>query len=319
MKNFGASGQLSTLAFAILRKLNTATTMENPNFIFFGEVGITSTSANHICNLAKEYAQEIEQQLSCKMYSESVALIGASEQNVLSEGVSDDFIATLGDKLDRIAEAKSLIAWLREAIKAREVLLKGVESMKIEDWAALFCIELPAEPRKHHTLTPEEALAKCDIKTRNKIYELQTIVSVYGKFVHPDGKFSEARKDFQNKLSKHHEVAGEGRDTLIFTYIPTCTSEKVEEVYFELQKKHRSVQAELNGLQHNLDEQVRASKIEAASIYSKACSQYNLDMQELEAKFEAYKQSEAERIASLKIVIPNELGAIYATINALGK
>ena len=35
------------------------------NIVFFGESGLTSTSANHVANLAKEYAQKQESKI-CK-------------------------------------------------------------------------------------------------------------------------------------------------------------------------------------------------------------------------------------------------------------
>ena len=45
--------------------------------IFLGEVGLTSTSANHVSNLAKEQYLATEQQLeSVRLYNEDLKLIG---------------------------------------------------------------------------------------------------------------------------------------------------------------------------------------------------------------------------------------------------
>lgn len=295
--------------------------MENPNLIFFGDTGLTAASANHIANLAKEYVQDIESKLNnFQLYRSSVALIGTQEQNVLSEGVNDSFLNAVASQLSEIANANGLIAWLREAIKAKTVLLKNVESMNIEEWSKIEQVAMPEAPVLRKSMTREQALANCDIKVRNHIYSLEAKAAVYGKFIHPDGKFAEARKEFLKKQESRHSVQENGRDTLIYTYEPTCSSEKVEEVFFDLQKKHRSVQAELNGLNYSLDEAVRSDKIAAIKEYNVAYSEYSLVIKELENRFEEYKVKEAERVANLyKIQIPHELKSIYEKVSSLGK
>ena len=91
------------------------------DMIFFSKEGngLTSTSANHIANLAKEMVREIETTLAnLTLYSTSVALIGSDSVNILSEGDNADALRDVRSDLHTIAKANSLIAWLREAIKA---------------------------------------------------------------------------------------------------------------------------------------------------------------------------------------------------------
>ena len=91
--------------------------------VFFAENGLTSTSANHIANLAKEAYQNLENELnSICFYTTKVSLLGTSTKEVLHYG--NQLIDVT--KLDKIAELKSLIAWLREAIKAKEQLTRNV-------------------------------------------------------------------------------------------------------------------------------------------------------------------------------------------------
>ena len=60
------------------------------NNVFFSENGLTSTSANHVANLAKEYVQETESQLAnIKLYKSEVALIGTDNKQLLSDDLPD--------------------------------------------------------------------------------------------------------------------------------------------------------------------------------------------------------------------------------------
>lgn len=295
--------------------------MKNPNLIFFGDAGLTSTSANHVANLAKEYVQNIETELAnCSFYRESVALIGTKDFNILSEGMDDEAVKKIPNLLQKVSEANSLIAWLREAIKAKKTLTEQVDCMSMDTWATMNNIVLPIKPDKRVSITSDQVLAKRSIKERNRFYTLQAQAAVYGKYIHPDGKFSAARKRFLHKMQNRHDIVGSGRDALLYNFDPTCDSETIENVFFDLQKTHRSVQAELNGMQHSIDEEVRADQIQAQKEYMVAFSEYSLEHQRFVNQYEEYKQKKIERIANLyKIVIPNDLQSIYNEINSLGK
>ena len=138
--------------------------------VFFGESGLTSTSANHVANLAKEFVQNIENELkTIKFIDTSVSLIGSNEENILSEGACDDKILEIQDMLHSISQANSLIAWLREAIKAREDMLRENNGLTIEEWAAMTGVTLPVQPIRKKSSTKEECIAKRNIKERNRI------------------------------------------------------------------------------------------------------------------------------------------------------
>jgi len=292
----------------------------NVNEIFFAVSGLTSTSANHVANLAKEYVQNVESEINnVQFYKSEVALIGTSDKNLIEDGISDEALLLIPDKLYAISNAKSLIAWLREAIKARTALLNAVNSMDISEWAAEFNITLPVAPVRRKTLTKEDVLATMSIKERNRVYSLETQAAVIGKYIHPDGKFADERKEFAEKLRNKHSVKGEGRDTLLYTYTPTVSEETLENIYFQLQKEHRGIQAELNGILHEIEEKIREDEMAATSEHLEAQTSYNAEWTELNIRFQSYKEKEAKRIADLKIVIPNTLQSIYDTVNSLGK
>ena len=108
------------------------------DMIFFATdgKGLTSTSANHIANLAKEMISETDTVLEeMTLYSTTVSLIGGDKPNVLNRGANDSDVESTITLLRRVAEAKSLIAWLREAIKAKERLLQELTDETLEEYA----------------------------------------------------------------------------------------------------------------------------------------------------------------------------------------
>ena len=92
------------------------------DLVFFGEQGLTSTSANHIANLAKEYVAGLEESIDgVTLYNTEVSLLidPSGNKHSLVVGNTLEDIEDIKNKAMHIAEAKSLIAWLREAIKAK--------------------------------------------------------------------------------------------------------------------------------------------------------------------------------------------------------
>ena len=290
------------------------------NLQFFGAEGLTSTSANHIANLAKEYVQDLEKDLrNMSLVQKEVSLIGAGEYNTIQHGFTDEQVKSIPDKLIAISGLKSLIAWLREAIKGREAMRVVVGSMDLDDYCAMMGIERPKYPQRREAITKEAVIAKMSVKDRNKMFSLQTVAAVIGNYVHPDGKLAVARRELADKSVNTFEVHGEGRDTLLFRYKPSCSNEVVEDVYFQLQKKHREVQAELNGMLHTIEETIMQDKAKSLTEYTAQLVDYKSKEEELLASFQSYKLKEDERISKLRIIIPNALKDVYEMVCKLGK
>ncbi len=165
------------------------------NIVFFGESGLTSTSANHVANLAKEYAQKQESWLnSVCFYSTKVGLIETGNMNRVGIGYDGEELAAIPAKLEEVTKAKSLIAWLREAIKAREAMFEAVNKKDIEDWYKERGLEFFSAPSRPTPLTKDDIVATLNIKERNHIYMLKTKCSVIVKYIHSYGPFSTVRK-----------------------------------------------------------------------------------------------------------------------------
>lgn len=283
--------------------------------IFFAENGLTSTSANYIANLAKESYQNVIEELShIDLYTTNLSLIGGT-QSTISIGDNIEFVCSIEEKLLFIAQAKSLIAWLREAIKARNSLTEEIRETDLTDWAK----DLPKFPERENYLTEDDYYASLNIKERNRYYYLETLCAVYGKMIHEKGTLSVAKKDLVKKISKPRDVEFNGRDSLVYSYTPTVSLKEVENEYFKLQAKYREYQAELNGIKHKCELAISESMAASDKKYQTEVENYKHEMKAREAEFQKWKNEKLDEIRSLKIVIPDSLKPIYEKINSLGK
>jgi hypothetical protein len=85
------------------------------NDIYFGEEGMTSTSAQHVSAMANVMVQDIKQHImGLRLYEKSIRVIGDAEVTV--ETVNNT-LPEISESVKRICKANALIAWLREAVK----------------------------------------------------------------------------------------------------------------------------------------------------------------------------------------------------------
>lgn len=282
--------------------------------------GLTSTSANHIANLAKEMIRNILTSLDeMTFYSTNVSLISGEKPHTLNQGVTDTDVMAVIDKLREVSAAKSLIAWLREAIKAKERLLNETRDISLERFAEIEGIKLNEQPRQNEIMTEDEYFASRPLDERCRYYELETLASTLGKAIHPGGSFAEARTDLQTKGTKPHSVEGNGRDTLIYTYTPTVDESVVEDVYFTIQKQYRDAQSRLNAMKHECLKAIEESTVAAMSKYNKDLAQWTNERTLLEARRMEYIERRAKELNALRIIIPPSLTDIYKKVSDLQK
>ena len=102
------------------------------DYIYFGDSGLTSTSANHVANMAKESVRNISDELDgVNFYGTTVCLLSAGKPMESKVGKTAEELERVYDNLAHIGEVHALIAWLREAIKARERMLAEVKGMTL--------------------------------------------------------------------------------------------------------------------------------------------------------------------------------------------
>lgn len=285
--------------------------------IYFGGNGITSTSANYIANMAKEMCQTLTEELNSTSFLNSdIGLIGG---DFTSTGFGVTSLDYMKVNLDKIVKAHSLIAWLREAIKAKGVLADEVAHTSLEDYCKMIGREMPVLQDRPSTITKDEILATWSVKDRNRYLELGAKTSAYGKFLHPTGKFSIARQELKKRLSNPITTSMNGRDTILIRYIPSIDENEVDNKFFELQQEWRKAQAELNGYEHKIQLVIDQDTNEKNTLFSQQCGEYKRATQALEAELKAWKDKKSQEIAALKIIIPNDLTDIYKEVVNLSK
>ena len=288
--------------------------------IFFDANGLTTTSANHIANLAKEAYQSLESKLNTAVfYTTEIGILGSSASNTLKEGIEQEFLDELEGNLMQIASYKSLIAWLREAIKAKERLISEAQKLTDIEVAKILNITLPDMPVRYPRLNEDEVVATWGIKQRNRYYYLDTVCSTIGKYIHPNMGFSNAKEDLIKILSERHKAQGNGRDTIIYSYTPTVRLKDVEHTFFALQEKYRGYQAELNSMKHQIEVAIQDDEREKTLKEEDETKQYKVECNAIFPQLSKYKNDTIKAMQSLKIVIPDSLKGIYSTISEMGK
>lgn len=272
---------------------------------FFGEYGLTSTSANHIANLAKEYYQSLEAELEAiNFVKEEISIVGSMERTETNTG-TPNILSTVDENIENIIAAKALIAWLREAIKIKDDLTTDISHYVSDEYMNL---KYPEQP---HVKTKEEILEDWDVKDRERYLTLETECAVIGKYIHKSGSYSKAKKQLFDKMVKPVETSLHGRDTIITYYTPLLTKEAVEEKFFELQKRHRAAQAELNALKSRLEKEELELKDKASREYMAALDEYNVKKRQLSEADKMYVEEQRKIVEKLKIVIPPYHQDIY--------
>ena len=276
-----------------------------------GRDGLTVTSANHVANIAKELYEAAESRLkTLKLYSRDYLLaVNGNTYRVENESEKSE-LQELPAVLKEIGELKSLIAFLREGIKAKE-------AMSLEPAFEAYIDRLIADgrsdlekPSVRKEVTFEEEFDKLTAEQKARYYALEAKCATIGTFIHPDGVFADARKAFFEHRQNPVRVDGRGQEAEVNTFTSGFTAEEVDGAFFELQKEYRSCQAEFNKLKAEIDTKVAEA--------NKVCVAETMTAMRLwtEArKAERLKYDEA--VKALKIAIPQNLKGAYEKVKAV--
>ena len=287
--------------------------MKKVNEVFFGEHGLTSTSANHLANIAQEKIVSNEAKLrNLNFVTTTVDIVGspADSGKVINKGYDEAQLGEIRGLLAEIADMNAFCAWIREAIRAKDSELEDVTDMSYEEWLKANNLE-NERPVPEDDVTIDDIKAEMNIKERNEYFHLEAIAATIGKYIHKDGIYSAARQELHNRLMKPYSTEGTGKETLIYQHTPSLDQQKVEDLFFDLQKWHRTNEAQLNRIKYNIRQKVAQRNMEKSQQYRSEMEEYNIQFRKLNAQFKEWKIKECERISQLKIVIPQELQTIY--------
>ena len=299
------------------------------NNVYFGNEGMTSTTANHYANIAKEMIKCTEKKLyGVKFYQTSISAIGSAEKQLMSQGSSD--ISFIDEALREIAEANSFCAWVREAIKEKEAQQLVVSRKDLYEWMKEQGIEIKEEPEypdSERDVTEQDIINTWDINKRNKYLRLEAYASTIGNYIHP-GKnvknYNDARRAMHHAVNNPITKEGSGRDTVLYYSETTVDPDVVDAQFLKMQDMHRSYEKELNAMKAELKETVNNTNQQRYNEYQVKIDAYYAEQREYKAwqnemrnKLNKWKVPETERLSKLKIVIPKDLSGIFQKVKAV--
>lgn len=295
--------------------------------VYFSKEGITSTQANYLANMAKEFQNAAAERLNnLKFYQTSVAVIGSSDKQLSSTGTSD--ISFISEDLNLSAAMNAFCAWIREAIKEKDNQLSQVERLSIEAWAYQQGISMPVAPttlRDPEPVTKEMVMDTWDLDKRNRYFRLEAYAATFGKFVHLEGAYNKARKTAHKIVTNPITVEGTGRDTVLKFHELTVDIKQIDSTFMELQNIQRKYEQELNCMKAELNETVNKLTNELWAQFKVDCdtykalyNEYQIALAELRAQYNTWRTNEIERISQLKIAIPEILKPAFQILKEMG-
>ena len=288
---------------------------------------MTSTSANHFANMAKELSRKVQNFLAgVKFYSTDISIIGSTDGGTISSGMNTEGLSQIKQGLTTLAKLNSLIAFFREAIKEKERL--GDEAANWEDSEARAAYDDKAKAHRENKpvrgakLTELDVLESWSIGEQEKCLSLEAEASTLGKYIHEDGSISKARVELMKIMSSPISINENGRDTIIHKFTPTVGLEDVDEMFMSLQAHYREVQAELNGMKKRIEDTLNENSIKVDEEYRLALQKWNAEGNALEKELqlifeeESAKRAElSKEVQALKIVVPNRLKEIFEAVS----
>ena len=285
---------------------------------FFGAEGLTNTSANFIANKAKEM-YENSNNVFFDFVTSEVSVIGMDRKVVSHKGMTEDEFNKSIDEVANVGKLKSLIAWLREAIKARQTMVDAVKDADVKYYAQELGMDHPEMPELQTLITEDDVIAEMSVAERCRYYYLEAQCANLGKLIHPSGDFSNSIKQAKQSLRTGLSTSGEGRDMTITEYTASLNMDMVDQKFMEMQELHRSLQAELNGIKHKIESALEEHNTKVRIANHKASEEFSLSMKIVTNKVDEVRDKELQRIRGLKIIIPDSLKETYELVAVVGK
>lgn len=314
--------------------------------VFFGDKGLSNSEANHQANMTKEIAEGVGREIdSLSSVHETLSYDGGKDI-VLDSNEAVDLEQL---KINAQVEGKlyALSAWLREAVKAKMLLLQIVKqasngAFMIEDEKFPALDEQPPlfiTPVKPAAKTEEDVIGDMDIKERAEYLTLEATAAHLGKKIHKGGKISVLRKDIQDFVPVRFTTknSGTGAKDYPISRVLLYEPDAFDKVFFALQAEHRAAEQKLNGYKARIQNEVTvynatvekeysATYNEARLIHDKLVSEYNAKHQSIQKEQQAFisllesRRLEATKeISGWKIVVPNDLEEMLTFVKNFSK
>lgn len=282
---------------------------------FFGNSGLTTTSASYYANLAQEQIKFNEAFLKGLNFVNEKKLLLSSGKSYPTRKSNVLELNQIGEVLKQNATLYYFIAYIKEAIKAKEQTVHDLP--KFEVWLEGKIEERPDEP---DYVTEESVMSEWPIEKLTKYLRLQQFAAVYGKAIHRDGSVTNARNRAHYVTQNPNELQTLDNDVIVTEIESAFPIADVDNMYNELQVQRREYDKQLNAIKYELLEEINKRNNEAQAEYRAKLADWRLRKQELVSEYNTDIQNKTEEIQTTwKIVIPVELQDIFKYLQSLGK
>lgn len=290
----------------------------NANNTRENELRVTSASANHICNLAKETVKVLES-TNISFIDENLQTLGSEKSNTpVKKGISIETLDSDIQNLEVIGNLKGLQAWLKEAIKAKTAITEHVKNnANVVNYCKTFEIpDLDASWQEElRMVTGDDYLATLSTHDRCEYYVLQAMVANIGKFIHPDGMFAKARKEAIRRADNPTEMYSTQHSDYLRVFSLSCDFSEMDSMYLKLQDKYRELSAKLNKFEHDMETWVFNENTRIGNERSAKIKEEMSVHAELREKADAWQMELLKQVQDLKIVVPKTLGHAYQFVS----
>lgn len=295
--------------------------IKNENKVFFGESGITSTSATYLCNIARELLKDIESSLnSISFITEEVTLFGSENKIRTKEGYNLSELSDLDSKLTKAAQLKAFIAWMSEGIKAKDVESERLKEYTLSDFTKDFP-EYIVQRSENSTLDINYGLGELSISERVKYLFSEALTSSIGKYIHNNGALRKAYSELLNIAHNKVNITTEAKDSIVVVTnkIPSVDTKEVEKIMLKYQDLRRENEKVLNSLKSKVKDYDHEYQMYLNLEQKVDVESYKEDMEIVRSKYNEYVLNKRSEIENFKIIIPDELRDIYNTLHTLSK
>ena len=295
--------------------------IKTENKVFFGESGITSTSATYLCNIARELLKDIESSLnSISFITEEVTLFGSENKIRTKEGYNLSELSDLDSKLTKAAQLKAFIAWMSEGIKAKDVESERLKEYTLSDFTKDFP-EYIVQRSENSTLDINYGLGKLSISERVKYLFSEALTSSIGKYIHNNGALRKAYSELLNIAHNKVNITTEAKDSIVVVTnkIPSVDTKEVEKIMLKYQDLRRENEKVLNSLKSKVKDYDHEYQMYLNLEQKVDVESYKEDMEIVRSKYNEYVLNKRSEIENFKIIIPDELRDIYNTLHTLSK
>ena len=270
---------------------------------FLDTKGLTTAEANYTANIIKELCERISNEIKqLTLFKGTLNFQGKqTEYNKVYK------VENLEEKCLEEGNLYALSAWLREAIKAKEALLKQVENDN-------FDISLLNEVnygKAISLLTEDEVKYSLPINELAEYLAYEAKAAHIGKKVHPNGIFEQ----WFNMIKNTPKVQiNEINKDYIVEFDQVVDEKDLYQVYFTLQKEYREAEQKVNyykakvkNLLNERNQEINQKNRALQDKLSQDLEIQNSKNLALQAEINNLRGQKLKEVSELKIIIPNEL------------